>query len=371
MDWQLIDSDRDLAQLLARSAGCSAVMVDTEFMRRNTFFPQVALLQLCFEGGGAEGTAWLIDPLAINDTTPVRELLADSGVIKVLHSGSEDLEVFQHWLGTQPCPLFDTQRAAAMVGLDFGLGYRALVEQLCGEDLPKGETRSDWLQRPLTESQCHYAAQDVTFLLPVYQELARRCREQGRFGWVLEDGEEATRSLATTATDYFRKIKNAWKLQPRQLAVLQAVCDWREVTARRRDKPRSWIIDDRACLQLAQVMPDDYQQLRNGIELPPGVLRKQGDTLLELVAQQKALNEAELPPTLPAPLDARQRDRLKRLKVRASAIAQDLGMAPQVLLAARDYETLLRGAEEEPGYWQGWRRDRVIAPLRALAGAST
>lgn len=371
MDWQLIESDDALAMLLAKGRGCDAVMVDTEFMRRNTFFPQVALLQLCFADGDASGTAWLIDPLRIEDTTPLRDLLANTRVTKVLHSASEDLEVFQNWLGVLPRPLFDTQRAAAMVGLDFGMGYRAIVEQLCGEDLPKGETRSDWLQRPLTESQCHYAAQDVVYLLPVYRELARRCRDQGRFDWVIEDGEDATRTLATAAPDYYRKVKNAWKLQPRQLAVLRAVCDWREDMARSRDKPRSWIIDDKACLQLAQVMPTDHQQLRSRVELPPAVLRKQGDTLLKLVAEQRDIPESALPAALEAPLDARQRDLLKQLKQRAAAIADNLGMAPQVLLAARDYEILVRHSPDEPDYWRGWRYQRVIAPLRELAGEAS
>jgi ribonuclease D len=367
VDWQLVESDEALARLLDRAAGSGAVMVDTEFMRRNTFFPQVALLQLCFEEGDAAGVAWLVDPLRIDDTAPLQDLLSKSDVIKVLHSASEDLEVFQNWLGVLPRPLFDTQRAAAMVGLEFGMGYRAVVAQLCDEDLPKGETRSDWLQRPLTESQCHYAAQDVIYLLPVYQELARRCHTLDRFDWVLEDGETATRTLATAAPDYYRKIKNAWKLQPPQLAVLRAVCDWREATARHRDKPRAWILDDGACLQLAQVMPEDFQQLRARVELPPAVLRKHGETLLELVADQRQLPEAELPAPLPRPLDARQRNELKRLKQRATAIAEDLGVAPQVLVAARDYETLVRGSAEEPGYWQGWRRERVIDPLRELA----
>lgn len=366
MDWQLIESQAALDELLSSGADCDAVMVDTEFMRRNTFFPQVALLQLCFDRGPRAGTAWLVDPLAIGDTAPIRALFANRDVVKVLHSPSEDLEVFQRWLEVQPQPLFDTQRAAAMVGMDFGMGYRAMVLALCDEDLPKGETRSDWLRRPLSESQCHYAAQDVSYLLPAYREIASRCREQGKYAWVLEDGIEASRSLASKDTDYFRKVKNAWKLMPRQLAVLQAVCQWREDVARRRDKPRGWILEDNACLQLAQAMPADRRQLQAEVDLPPAVLRKQGDTLLELVARQQSLPDTSLPEPLPAPLDARQRNTLKRLKQRAAGVAEELGVAPQVLMAAKDFETLLRGDTPEPHYWQGWRRERVLQPLREL-----
>ncbi len=365
MDWQLIESDAALADLLASAQGSTAVMVDTEFMRRNTFFPQVALLQLCFDSGPAAGTAWLIDPLAISDTAPLLALFADTSVVKVLHSASEDLEVFQRWLGAQPQPLFDTQRAAAMVGLDFGLGYRAMVLALCDEDLPKGETRSDWLQRPLTDSQCHYAAQDVSFLLPANQEIERRCRDQGKYDWVIEDGAQAAGTLASSAMDYYRKIKSAWKLDSRQLGVLKAVCDWRERMARDRDKPRGWILDDKACLQLAQVMPADRRQHQAGVELPPAVLRKEGEALLALVEEQQSLSDNDLPARLPPPLDAGQRNTLKRLKQRVSEIADGLGVAPQVLLASKDYEVLLRDDQPEPSYWHGWRKVRVLEPLRA------
>ena len=364
MDWQLIESDQALAQLISSARGCDAVMIDTEFMRRNTFFPQVALAQLCFSGGGAEGTAWLLDPLQIDDPGPLVALFQDEAVVKVLHSASEDLEVFQHWLGSLPQPLFDTQKAAAMVGLDFGLGYRAMVLELCGEDLPKGETRSDWLQRPLTESQCHYAAQDVIYLLQAYSIISQRCREQGKYDWVLEDGAEAATTLASAAPDYFRRIKNAWKLKPRQLAVLMAVCDWREKTARRADKPRSWIIDDKACLQIAQLMPSSRSELQAGVELPPAVLRRRGDILVQLVDDMQHIPANELPAALPPPLDARQRDQLKGLRKRAADIAGELGVAPQTLVASKDYETLLRNGGQEPAIWRGWRKERVIEPLK-------
>ena len=233
MEWQLIESDAALKSALAEATDSSVVAVDTEFMRRNTFYPQVALVQLCF---GEK--ALLVDPLTITDTSPLAELLTDPGVIKVLHSASEDLEVFSRWLGVLPEPLFDSQRAAALLDLGFGMGYSALVKQICSVDLPKGETRSDWLQRPLTESQCEYAAQDVAWLLPVWRHLQGLCSEQGKEGWVLADGRDAVATYNAAGNDYLKRMKTAWKLDARQLATLMAVCSWREDTARRRDKDR-------------------------------------------------------------------------------------------------------------------------------------
>lgn len=369
MDWRLIETDSALHELLSAARDSDVVIVDTEFMRRNTFYPQVALVQLCFSGGAAGGVAWLVDPLLIENPEPLAALLENPAVTKVMHSPSEDLEVFQQWLGVLPRPLFDTQRAAALAGMEFGMGYRALVHELCDEDLPKGETRSDWLQRPLTDSQCQYAAQDVSWLLPAYRQLESRLGALGRVAWVLEDGEEATRSLATAAPDYYRRIKNAWKLSPRQLAVLIAVCDWREETARARDKPRSWIIDDSACLQLALEQPLSHAELRQQVELPPQALRRYGDRLVEIVDAQQGLSDAGLPARLPAPLDAQQRRQLKKLKERAADIAAKLNVPPQILVASKDFEILLRqvNGEDVPGpdYWQGWRRELVIDPLKA------
>ncbi|MFK7978061.1 MAG: ribonuclease D [Halioglobus sp.] len=370
MNWELIVSDDALAQKLDSVAGCETVMVDTEFMRRDTFYPQIALLQLCFVGSGEnEKTAWLIDPLAISDLSPLIDLLTDPAVLKVLHSASEDLEVFMQWLGVVPTPMFDTQRAAAVLDRGFGLGYRALVQSICDVDLPKGETRSNWLKRPLTEAQCEYAGLDVTWLLPVWRELHAASVDAGKLAWVLADGEDAASAMGSVQVDYYKRVKTAWKLNPEALGRLQAVCQWREVEARERDRPRSWIIDDKACLQLAIEAPEDESALR-AIELPPSVHRRYAQRLLELIEQQGWVPESELPARLPGPLEAAQRDRLKRLKAQARQIAQGLDVAPEYLLAAKDYELLIRQAEGAtivpPKPWAGWREAAVVEPLQAF-----
>jgi ribonuclease D len=253
------------------------------------------------------------------------------------------------------------------------MGYRNLVQAICDVDLPKGETRSDWLQRPLTESQCDYAAQDVIWLLAVWRELRDRCREQDKLEWVLADGADATRTaMANGSGSYYPRIKSAWKLDRRQLGALKAVCEWREETARSRDKPRNWIIDDKACLQLALNDPASRSALRASVDLPPPAMRRYGETLLDLLAEQRKIPEEELPRRLPAPLNARQRDMLKKLKARVREIGAELGAAPEALLQSRDYELLVRSASGEPiaapAHWQGWRRDEVVAPLRQLLG---
>jgi len=369
MQWQLVESDAALQAALAQVQGSSVVAVDTEFMRRNTFFPQVALVQLCFGD-----RALLVDPLAIDDTAPLAALLTNPAVVKVLHSASEDLEVFSRWLGVLPQPLFDTQRAAALLDLGFGMGYGALVKLVCDIDLPKGETTSDWLRRPLTTSQCEYAAQDVAWLLPVWHHLDELCLQQAKENWVLADGRDAITAYNSPGNDYFKRFKNAWKLNPRQLAALWAICVWRDETARSRDKPRGWIIDDQACVQLAQFDPKTPDELKAQVDLDAAAMRRNAGELLELLAAQRLVPEAQLPARLPGPPDAAQRNQLKQLKDRVRAIAAQLSAAPEALLQSRDYELLLReaGGEaiEQPPHWQGWRRETVILPLRASLAAA-
>ncbi|WOJ95713.1 ribonuclease D [Congregibacter brevis] len=370
MNWTLIESDEALTSVLSSLSDVAEIAVDTEFMRRNSYYPHVALLQLC-----SDDHAWLIDPLQITELGGLRELMTNPNCVKVLHSCSEDLEVFRHWLGVVPSPLVDTQRATALLGKGFGLGYRALVEQLLGVELEKGETRSDWLQRPLSESQCHYAALDVLELVPAWAILKEEAQKQGRMEWILDEGAEATRLLLEREGLVYRRVKSASRLSRRQLEALRRLCIWREDLARTVDKPRGWIVEDKAFIAIAQAMPEDFDALAGLDVLPASVLRKQGSALTACVHKALAAPEEELPEPLPAPLAPPQRNLLKALRGVAKSIAAELAVAPEILISTADLELLLREASgaaiAEPERWQGWRATAVIAPLRdSLPGAA-
>ena len=162
IDIQWILDDASLARHCAEWRKLPYVALDTEFMRVDTFYPIAGLLQV---GDGQR--AYLVDPLVVKDWAPFAELLEDPAVTKVLHSCSEDLEVFLRLTGALPAPLFDTQLAAGYLNIGFSMGYSRLVKEVLDIDLPKGETRSDWLQRPLSETQISYAAEDAQHLAEV------------------------------------------------------------------------------------------------------------------------------------------------------------------------------------------------------------
>ena len=359
MNWRLIDSSAELSAVLAEHREHSHVAVDTEFRRRDTFYPQVALLQLCWGGD-----AFLIDPLLLDDLAALKTWLADPAQVKFLHSASEDLEVFAHWLDVLPAPLFDTQRAAALVGLGGGQSYRALVAAFHDIDLPKDETQSDWLQRPLTDRQAEYAALDVTYLHPIGLKLEALARELGRLDWVLEEGAR----LRPGGKPPISKFRSAHKLSPRQQWALSELVDWRETEAKGRDRPRSWILSDKVVMATARALPSTVRELSAVDEMPAGLVRRAGDALLARIAAASERDMATLPAEISTPLSSTERQLLKQLTERVVTVSESLAVPPEALMPKADLEQLIRlqanPSLPSPAAWSGWRAERVVDPLR-------
>ncbi|MDR6358100.1 ribonuclease D [Pseudomonas psychrotolerans] len=265
-----IRDDAALAALCQRCQSLPFIALDTEFMRVDTFYPKAGLIQI---GDGEQ--AYLVDPLCISDWTPFAALLEDPKVVKVLHACSEDLEVLLRLTGSLPQPLYDTQLAAAYLGLAHSMGYSRLVAEVLQIDLPKDETRSDWLQRPLTPLQERYAAADVTHLAEVYRQLDARLDERRR-AWLLEDGADLVANLRRTSDPWeaYREVKLAWRLSRQQLAVLRVLCHWRELTARERDQPRNHVLRERSLWPLARFQPTDKQALARIDDMHPRTVRQ-------------------------------------------------------------------------------------------------
>ena len=352
MTHQLIETDTALVEVLDRHATENFVAVDTEFRRRDTFFPQVALLQLCWRKD-----AYLIDPTRVFNLDPVVELLSNPQVIKLIHSPSEDLEVFDRWLQVLPSPLFDTQRALAVLGRGFGLGYRAMVEMFTGDAISKEETTSDWLKRPLTDRQLSYAALDVTYLRQIGEELYDACRESQRLSWVLED----TARLKLGGRGPAAKFKSAWKMSLREQAILSRLIDWREEEARRLDRPRSWVVPDKVLVTLAKRQPMHLAQLSSVDGLHDAIIRKRGKRIVEVVSGAID-NQPPHQAFWQSPLRSNHKQWASTLGETVASRAQELGVAPEVLYAGRDIERLIQATLEQqpvPKDLLGWR-DSVI-----------
>ncbi|APF01717.1 ribonuclease D [Pseudomonas putida] len=347
------------------------VAVDTEFMRVDTFYPKAGLIQI---GDGQR--AFLIDPLLIGDWQPLADLLEDSGVVKVLHACSEDLEVLLRLTGKLPQPLFDTQLAAGYLNLGFSMGYSRLVQDVLGIELPKGETRSDWLQRPLSETQVSYAAEDAVHLAELFTELRPRLSDD-KYTWVLEDGAELVAALRREVEPetLYRDVKLAWKLAPQQLAVLRELCAWREREARHRDVPRNRILKEHSLWPMAKSQPNNLSALAKIDEMHPRTIRQDGEFLIQLIKRAASLPAEQWPQVLPEPLPIEAAGILKQLRAIGQAEGERLGIAPELMLRKKTLEALLKsgyphGPYQLPDSLRGWRRERMgQALLDNLAGA--
>lgn len=364
-----IDQDDQLTALCANWRQQAAIAVDTEFMRSETFYPIAGLLQI----GDGKG-CYLVDPLAIKNLDPLRELLLDPAVTKVLHSCSEDLEVFQRWLGIVPAPLFDTQIAAAFAGLGFSLGYSSLVKQLLNTEIPKDETRSDWLQRPLSLAQLKYAALDVAHMLVVYGKLLQLLKANGRLEWVKSDCADlvAQACRAEDFSDAYQKVGFAWKLRPLELAILRELCMWREREARERDIPRNRLIKEPSLWEIARKKVQDLAQLQKIPDIPSRTLKADAETILHIVASALNSPESSWPARLDPPLAQSEGPLMKNLKNFVREFAEQQQIPAEVLIRKKDYEFIVRsgmkgGEYQLPLRLQGWRFGLIGEGLLRIA----
>lgn len=362
VEYLWIDSNAALRELCERCMDLDAIALDTEFIRQKTFFPIASLIQL---NDGERN--YLIDPLEIDDWEAFAALLCAPQVTKLLHSCSEDMEVFRSLLGVLPQPLIDTQMAAGFFNIGFSMSYQRLCAELLGVEVEKGETRSNWLQRPLTESQKHYAALDVEYLIPMLTTMQNRYGDSERWQWLQQDCDALVDSYRFDdgGVGYYLKVKSAWKLDRKQLAVLQALCLWREEKVRKRDIPRGFLIKDRGLFELARVQPANRQGMQGLEDVPPPFVRRYGETVLDLIESVLGEDGNDHPARLPGPLSRRDGDRLKDLKLLAAKRAEDLGIPVEILIRKRDFEQLIRSsragsnAPSLPESLRGWRKQVI------------
>lgn len=340
-----------------------AVGLDTEFQRTHTYFPIPGLYQLSAASG-----VWLIDPLAVDDWTPLTRLLEDAGCVKVMHACSEDLELLDHHLGVRPANLFDTQLAHAFLSEHYALSYANLVKALLGLDLPKQQTRSNWLRRPLSAAQLGYACGDVALLLDLHGRLLDGLDGLGRRRWFAEEMAHRQRPADNKPEAYFAGVKGAWRLRPEELGALRALCAWRERKAVAENKPRNWVVRDEHLLGFARQRRLTASVIESRV--PRRLARRYAEELR--CAHELGWRQPETR-ALPKPLSSRQTAAVKQLQDLGKRRAAALGMAPELLSRRRDLVACLRYYEangELPETHRGWRWPVVGADFAAILAAA-
>lgn len=353
---QIITSTEALAGLCSRLARSPFVAVDTEFMRDQTYWPKLCLVQ-----AATDDEAAIIDPLAPGlDLAPFIELMRTPGVLKVFHAARQDVEIFFHIARTIPAPLFDTQVAAMVCGFGEQVGYETLVRKTANAQIDKSSRFTDWSRRPLSEKQLAYALSDVTHLCKAYRALAADLEKTGRASWVKEEmavlGDPATYTLHPE--DAWKRLRTR-STSKRFIAVLMEVAAWREREAQSRDVPRQRILKDEAVVEIAAQQPKSTAELDGSRAVPRGFAQsRSAGPLIEAIKRGldmpasavPSIERAEALPEGVQPL-------IDLLKVLLKARAEMHSVAPRLIASADDIDRI--AAEDTPDVpaLTGWRRE--------------
>jgi ribonuclease D len=355
----LLETPTQLARAAEAWNQCAVLGMDTEFVRERTYRADLGLIQI------SDGqSAWLVDPLGILDFDLLKAVFTNPGILKVLHGGSEDLEILLHALGVVPDPLADTQIACALLGQPLQLGYHHALDWLLGVKIDKDQTRSNWCRRPLRAKQLHYAAMDVVLLPEMLAILRPRLEEKGRWAWLLEEVARMQRNARRQPDreHAYLRFASAGRLDPETLRALKHLASWREQTAIDKNRARGFVINDATLLQIARERPDTLTALQAIEGIHPTVLSRHGAVLLEVLADARA-DRSE--PRAIEPLNDSESRQLKLLRKIVRARSEELGIDPALLASRRELERLIRATAvgELPERFAGWRKQVVTDDL--------
>ncbi|WP_417457016.1 ribonuclease D [Kordiimonas sp.] len=288
-----ITDTNDLITLCQRLEQADFITVDTEFLRDNTYYPKLCLIQVADDEG-----AHAIDPLAEGlDLKPLLDLFANEKVLKVLHACRQDMEIFYLLMNDLPKPVFDTQVAAMVCGFGDSVGYETLVTKITKAQLDKSARYTDWSKRPLSDTQLNYALGDVTYLRTIYRRLSTELKATGREAWVDEE-----MAVLRDTNLYWIAPEDAWQRlkvrtnKPRFLGLLKELAAWRERQAQERDLPRNRVAKDETLFEIAAHPPRDEAALDRIRGIPKGFSRSRaGKSLLEALEAGMNIPDKELP----------------------------------------------------------------------------
>ncbi len=367
IEYRWIDDQDQLDDIVSTLVTVRRYALDTEFHRERTYYPKLALVQIAWEHGDGQELV-LIDPLAV-DIGRLGDLFATDACC-VFHAAQQDLDVLTHSVGSIPKRMVDTQIAAGFVGY----GTPSLVSLLQGElgiTPAKGDRLTDWLRRPLSESQQQYAAADVEYLLPVYDGLERRLLDLGRLSWAQEACEELrTRPVSGADPDAaWLRLKDARSLRPRGRAVAQAVAAWRERRAMRTDVPVRQVLPDLAILGIAQRAPTTEKELSQARGVDERHAR--GAIAAEILEAVRIGRDADPPATPPSndDLDRKLRPAVTLISAWVGQLARDERIDTALLATRSDIVAFLRG-DDGARVASGWREELVGDGIRGLVGGT-
>ena len=355
-----IDRSEELEALARTLESQPAIGLDTEFLRERTFFPKLCLLQL-----RAAGRIWCVDTLRIESLDALMPVLTAPHVRKLIHAARQDLEAIYLSARQVVSPVFDTQIAAACIGMKPQVGYAELVKTLLDVTIPKGQTRTDWSKRPLTPAQLEYAADDVLYLDAIAQVLNERLQKLGRERWVREDclELEERRLYEPDPAQAWERLRGIGQLAPEPRARAKAIAVWREKVARERDLPRAWILSDAAVFSIAHANPATAAAL----DAVQPMNEKFSAALLDALALSSSGELQDMEPVQESRPTPEQKALLDTLSKIVDARAAELQLSAEVLAPRGELKALAMGRRDTHAL-SGWRLEQIGNQLLATLG---
>lgn len=360
----LIDTDQQFVAFLERCKKSPYIAIDTEFLREKTYYPKLCLLQM-----GIENEIAIVDPFKIRNLVALADVLVDPSIVKIFHACSQDVEILYHETGVVPSPIFDTQIAAAVLGKTQQASYSSLVSQYCDVNLPKKDSFTDWSQRPLSDSQIHYAADDVKYLPQIYYEMLAQLKKKNRLSWLEETFADLSKKekYEIDPRVRYKKLKRVNQLNARQQAAAREFAAWRELQAQRLNIPRKWVVSDEqiveACRREARTLDELYMVRGMKESLKTSDARK----VLAALIVGLDCPQSELPDVRPKSKNENNVDViLDVMNALVRMRAREHEIAPQTLAPQAELLKLARGHYDDSELMQGWRYTLVGKDLRTL-----
>ena len=363
MNIEYIDKPEQLSDLCHRISQVSWIALDTEFLREKTYYPIFCLLQIATPN-------WVVcvDPIALKDLSSLFKAINNPEITKVLHSCRQDLEIFYQITDEVTFPIFDTQIAAPLLGLQENPGYAMLVSSFLNINLPKTHTRTDWTIRPLSQDQIQYAADDVIYLCKIYTIMLEKLAQLNRLDWLDNDFESLkdTSLYRVVPENAWLKIKGKNRLTGKQLAIVQQLTQWREKTAQIENRPKNWLIRDDLLLELAKLQPENINALAKIHNMGDRTVNRYGKIICQLITQAK-LNPPKVLVDKNKPVKKTQSQEaiLDLLTAFVRLRADENAMNPTILASRKELEKLLFN-DDNNAILSGWRYSMVGKELENL-----
>jgi ribonuclease D len=351
----MITTAKDLEALMARAHKTDAVALDTEFVWERTYYPRLGLIQLAL----SDEECFLIDPIALEDLSPLGKLLADPEVVKIFHDAPQDLAILRAATKHDPQNIFDSRLAAGFAALGSTLSLAALIERLLEIKLTKSETRTNWLKRPLDSKQTEYALDDVRYLRAVRVLILARILPETK-KWLDEEIQllnEPKNYLGINDSERYTRIKGAGSLDGKSLAILQELAIWREAEAKKKDKPRGHIIKDPVMIAIARNHLSSHASIQECGEISAKTVKQYADTIATLVSKGEDRKEADLPPTLHRKkLTQSEKNELNNLQEYITLKSDVNGIDPALVGNKNELTRIIRSSSVPARQNQGWRK---------------